>query len=47
MVLLMVVTIGYMPLVLPLLLEGVSVNPLKITRSLVLFMLLPLAWGLQ
>jgi BASS family bile acid:Na+ symporter len=46
MVLLMVVTIGYMPLVLPLLLEGVSVNPLKITRSLVLFMLLPLAVGL-
>jgi len=46
MVLLMVVTVGYMPLVLPLLLEGVSVDPLKIARSLVLLMLLPLAVGL-
>jgi BASS family bile acid:Na+ symporter len=46
MVLLMVVTIGYMPLVLPLLLEGVSVDPLKIARSLVFLMLLPLAAGL-
>jgi len=46
MVLLMVVTVGYMPLVLPLLLEGVSVDPLKIGRSLVLLMLLPLAIGL-
>ena len=46
MVLLMVVTVGYMPLVLPLLLEGVSVDPLKMVRSLVLLMLLPLAVGL-
>jgi BASS family bile acid:Na+ symporter len=46
MVLLMVVTIGYMPLVLPLLLEGVSVDPLKIARSLILLMLVPLAAGL-
>ena len=46
MVLLMVVTVGYVPLVLPLLLEGVSVDPLKIARSLVLLMLLPLAVGL-
>jgi BASS family bile acid:Na+ symporter len=46
MVLLMVVTVGYMPLVLPLLLEGVSVDPLKIVRSLILLMLLPLAVGL-
>ena len=46
MVLLMVVTVGYMPLVLPLLLEGVSVDPLKIVRSLVLLMLLPLSVGL-
>jgi BASS family bile acid:Na+ symporter len=46
MVLLMVVTIAYMPLVLPLLLEGVSVDPLKIARSLVFLMLLPLAVGL-
>jgi BASS family bile acid:Na+ symporter len=46
MVLLMVVTIGYVPLVLPLLLEGVSVDPLKIARSLILLMLVPLAVGL-
>jgi bile acid:Na+ symporter, BASS family len=46
MVLLMVVTVGYMPLVLPLLLEGVSVDPMKIARSLVLLMLIPLAIGL-
>lgn len=46
MVLLMVVTVAYMPLVLPLLLEGVSVDPLKIARSLVLLMLVPLAIGL-
>jgi BASS family bile acid:Na+ symporter len=46
MVLLMVITIGYMPLVLPLLLKGVSVDPLKIGRSLVLLMLLPLTIGL-
>ena len=46
MVLLMVMTVGYLPLVLPLLLEGVSVNPVKIARSLVLLMLLPLAVGL-
>jgi BASS family bile acid:Na+ symporter len=46
MVLLMVVTVGYMPLVLPLLLEGVSVDPLKIGRSLVLLMMLPLTIGL-
>lgn len=46
MVLLMVVTVGYMPLVLPLLLEGVSVDPMRIAGSLVLLMLLPLALGL-
>jgi len=46
MVLLMVLTVGYMPLVLPLLLEGVSVDPTKIARSLVLLMLLPLVVGL-
>lgn len=46
MVLLMVVTVGYMPLVLPLFLEGVSVDPMKIGRSLVLLMMLPLAIGL-
>ena len=46
MVLLMVVTVGYLPVVLPLLLAGVSVDPWKIARSLVLLMLLPLAVGL-
>ena len=46
MVLLMVLTVAYMPLVLPLLLEGVSVDALKIAKSLVLLMLLPLAVGL-
>lgn len=46
MVLLMVLTVGYMPLVLPLLLEGVSVDPTEIARSLVLLMLLPLGTGL-
>ena len=46
MVMLMALTVGYMPLVLPLLLEGVSVDPLKIARSLVVLMLLPLIAGL-
>lgn len=46
MVLLMVVTVGYLPIVLPLLLPGVTVDPWKIARSLVLLMLLPLAAGL-
>lgn len=46
MVLLMVITVGYLPLVLPLLLPGVSVNPAKIASSLFLLMLLPLAAAL-
>src|SRR6516162_10562646 len=46
MVLLMVLTVAYMPLVLPLLLEGVTVDPLGIARSLVVLMLLPLCVGL-
>jgi BASS family bile acid:Na+ symporter len=46
MVLLMVLTVGYMPVVMPLLLQGVSVDPTKIARSLVLLMLLPLLFGL-
>lgn len=46
MVLLMVVTIVYLPLVLPLLLSGVEVNPLDIARSLIIMMLIPLAIGL-
>src|SRR5216110_2217210 len=46
MVLLMVVTVGYLPVVMPLLLPGVTVDPGNIARSLVLLMLLPLAIGL-
>lgn len=46
MVLLMVITVGYLPLVLPLLLPGVSVNPAKIAGSLFLLMLLPLSLAL-
>jgi BASS family bile acid:Na+ symporter len=46
MVLLMVVTVGYLPVVMPLLLPGVTVDPGNIARSLVLLMLLPLATGL-
>src|SRR5215213_9593074 len=46
MVLLMVITVGYLPLVLPLLLPGVSVNSAQIARSLILLMLLPLAAAL-
>lgn len=46
MVLLMVFTIAYMPLVLPRLLQGVSVDPWSIARPLILLMLIPLAIGL-
>jgi BASS family bile acid:Na+ symporter len=46
MVLLMVVTIGYMPIVLPLLLPGVAVDPWDIAKSLIVLMLIPLALGL-
>src|SRR5207237_6530341 len=46
MVLLMVVTVGFLPLVLPSLLPGVTVNPAQIARSLFLLMLLPLAGAL-
>jgi predicted Na+-dependent transporter len=46
MVLLMVVTIIYLPVVLPLLLSGVAVNPWEIAQSLILLMLLPLTLGL-
>src|SRR5262249_18208925 len=45
-VLLMAITVGYLATVLPLLLPGVTVDPWKIARSLVLLMLLPLATGL-
>jgi BASS family bile acid:Na+ symporter len=46
MVMLMVITVGYLPIVLPLLLPGVSVNPMQIASSLFLLMLLPLAVAL-
>src|SRR5215831_3098542 len=46
MVLLMVITVGYLPIVLPLLLPEVTVDPWTIARSLILLMLLPLAAGL-
>ena len=46
MVLLMVLTVGYVPIVLPLLLTGTSVNPAKIAQSLIILMLIPLAIGL-
>jgi BASS family bile acid:Na+ symporter len=46
MVLLMVVTIIYVPIVLPLLLSGVTVNPWDIAKSLILLMLLPLVIAL-
>jgi BASS family bile acid:Na+ symporter len=46
MVLLMIVTVGYLPIVLPRLLPGVTVNSWEIARSLLLLMLFPLAIGL-
>jgi BASS family bile acid:Na+ symporter len=46
MVMLMVTTIIYMPLVLPLLLSGVTINPWDIAKSLIVLMLVPLAIGL-
>ena len=46
MVLLMIITVGYLPIVLPLLLPEVTVNPSKIAQSLIVLMLLPLGIGL-
>jgi BASS family bile acid:Na+ symporter len=46
MVVLMVITVGYLPLALPLLLPGVSVEPGPIARSLIVLMLVPLALAL-
>ncbi len=46
MVLLMIITVGYLPIVLPLLLPEVTVHPAKIAQSLILLMLLPLVIGL-
>jgi BASS family bile acid:Na+ symporter len=46
MVLLMVITIAYLPLVLPFVLTGVQVSPWEIARSLVVLMLIPLGIAL-
>jgi BASS family bile acid:Na+ symporter len=46
MVLLMVVTIAYLPLILPLVLAGVQVHPWEIAKSLIVLMLIPLAFAL-
>ena len=46
MTLLMVVTVIYLPIVLPFMLPGTSVNPWDIAKSLILMMLLPLGIGL-
>ena len=46
MMVLMIVTVIYMPLVLPLVLSGVSVNALTIARALLLQMLLPIGVGM-
>jgi predicted Na+-dependent transporter len=46
MVLLMVVSVAFMPIVLPFVLKGVQVNPWDIARSLVLLMLIPLGIAL-
>ena len=46
MVLLMVVTVAYMPIVLPLAIDGVEVNAWDIASSLIFLMILPLAIGL-
>ena len=45
MVALQVVTVIYMPIVLPLLLPGVKVEPLAIAKPLIVLMLIPLAIG--
>jgi len=46
MFLIMVVTIFYLPFVLPLLLPGVEINPWDIARSLIVTMLIPLVMGM-
>lgn len=46
MMLLMIVTVLYMPIVLPLVLTGVSVSALAIARALLLQMLLPIVVGM-
>ena len=46
MILLMVVTVAFMPIALPLLISGTSVEPWDIASSLIFLMLLPLGIGL-
>jgi BASS family bile acid:Na+ symporter len=46
MMFLMVVTVGYMPVVLPRLLSGISVDALAIAKALLLQMLLPIGVGM-
>ena len=46
MVLLMVITIAYLPIVLPFVLTGVQVSPWEISKSLIVLMLIPLAIAL-
>jgi BASS family bile acid:Na+ symporter len=46
MFLIMVVTIFYLPIVLPLLLPGVEINPWDIAQSLIVTMLIPLVMGM-
>ncbi len=46
MVLLMVITIAYLPIVLPFVLPGVEVSPWEISKSLIVLMLIPLALAL-
>ena len=46
MFLIMVVTIFYLPIVLPLLLPGVEVNSWDIAKSLIVTMLIPLVIGM-
>ena len=46
MVLLMVTTVVYMPIILPILIPGISIDPRSIASSLILFMLFPLGAGL-
>ena len=47
MFLIMVVTIFYLPFILPLLLPGVEVNPWDIAKSLIVTMLIPLVIGMR
>ena len=46
MVLLMVATVVYLPIVLPFVLKGVQISPWEIAKSLILLMLIPLAIAL-